>query len=237
MPDCLGGAWRGRRCEEGLEARERSDQGVRRASGGDGPDDVEEAPEPPLRPRALACLVSRDSELAYLLRSLIKLSPPPPPEEAAPRPRPGLHSRPCCSTFFQIERASDKGGPLNTTQHKKLIALWLSRFEGFCCRIASHCRSIAIRAGTQAAVCVREVCAQATRTTRSGALNDVRWTAAGLPCLTDDVQPRQLLEEHEIAPQDKCSVLRVGGKQGLREAEEEPPEPTQKVRGLCGRDS
>jgi len=39
---------------------------------------------PPLSPnprRALACLVSRDSELAYLLRSLIKLSssPPPPP--------------------------------------------------------------------------------------------------------------------------------------------------------------
>jgi len=30
------------------------------------------------RPRALACLVSRDSELAYLFRSLIKLSPPPP---------------------------------------------------------------------------------------------------------------------------------------------------------------
>jgi len=33
----------------------------------------------PLHPRALACLVSRDSELAYLLRSLIKFSPPPPP--------------------------------------------------------------------------------------------------------------------------------------------------------------
>ena len=122
---------------------------------------------------------------------------------------------------------------------KRLIALWFSRFERFCCRIALHCRSTAIRAGTQAAVCVREVCAQATRTTRSGAPNDatVRWTAAGLPCLPDDVQPRQLLQEHEIAPQDKRSVLRVGGKQGLREAEEVPPEPTQKVRGLCGRDS
>ena len=34
---------------------------------------------PPSKPRALACLVSRDSELAFLLRSLIKLSPPPPP--------------------------------------------------------------------------------------------------------------------------------------------------------------
>jgi len=35
-------------------------------------------PPRPLHPRALACLVSRDGELAYLLRSLIKLSPPPP---------------------------------------------------------------------------------------------------------------------------------------------------------------
>ena len=33
----------------------------------------------PLQPRALACLVPRDSELAPLLRSLIKLSPRPPP--------------------------------------------------------------------------------------------------------------------------------------------------------------
>jgi hypothetical protein len=44
-----------------------------------------------VNPRALACLVSRDSELAYLLRSLIKLSPPPPPpqpvEESYLRPR------------------------------------------------------------------------------------------------------------------------------------------------------
>jgi len=35
---------------------------------------LEGRPPPRLRPRALACLVSRDSELAYLLRSLIKLS-------------------------------------------------------------------------------------------------------------------------------------------------------------------
>jgi len=41
---------------------------------------VLEGRAPPLHPRALACLVSRDSELAYLLRSLIKLSPPPPHE-------------------------------------------------------------------------------------------------------------------------------------------------------------
>jgi len=34
---------------------------------------------PRSNPRALACLVLRDSELAYLLRSLINLSPPPPP--------------------------------------------------------------------------------------------------------------------------------------------------------------
>ena len=40
---------------------------------------------PPFRPRALACLVSRDSELAYLLRSLIKLSPPPPYLQRTPR--------------------------------------------------------------------------------------------------------------------------------------------------------
>jgi len=40
---------------------------------------VLEGSPPPLRPRALAYLVSRDSELAYLLRSLVKLSPPPPP--------------------------------------------------------------------------------------------------------------------------------------------------------------
>ena len=33
---------------------------------------------PPSNPRALACLVPRDSELAFLLRSLIKRSPPPP---------------------------------------------------------------------------------------------------------------------------------------------------------------
>jgi len=33
----------------------------------------------PSNPRALECLVSRASELAYLLRSLIKLSLPPPP--------------------------------------------------------------------------------------------------------------------------------------------------------------
>jgi len=32
----------------------------------------------PFNPRALACLVSRDSELAYLFRSLTKVSPPPP---------------------------------------------------------------------------------------------------------------------------------------------------------------
>jgi len=38
---------------------------------------VLEGRAPPLHPRALACLVSRDSELAYLLRSLIKLSLPP----------------------------------------------------------------------------------------------------------------------------------------------------------------
>ena len=38
---------------------------------------VLEGRAPALGPRALACLVSRDSELAYLLRSLIKLSPPP----------------------------------------------------------------------------------------------------------------------------------------------------------------
>ncbi len=31
----------------------------------------------PSNPRALACLVPRDSELAFLLRSLIKRSPPP----------------------------------------------------------------------------------------------------------------------------------------------------------------
>ena len=36
---------------------------------------------PPSNPRALACLVSRESELAFLLRSLIKRSPPPPPPE------------------------------------------------------------------------------------------------------------------------------------------------------------
>ena len=34
---------------------------------------------PPSNPRALACLVPRDSKLAFLLRSLIELSPPPPP--------------------------------------------------------------------------------------------------------------------------------------------------------------
>jgi hypothetical protein len=38
---------------------------------------VLEGRPPPLCPRALACLVSRDSELAYLFRSLIKLTPPP----------------------------------------------------------------------------------------------------------------------------------------------------------------
>ena len=32
----------------------------------------------PSDPRALACLVPRDSELAFLLRSVIKRSPPPP---------------------------------------------------------------------------------------------------------------------------------------------------------------
>ena len=32
---------------------------------------------PPSNPRAVACLVSRESELAFLLRSLIKRSPPP----------------------------------------------------------------------------------------------------------------------------------------------------------------
>ena len=36
-------------------------------------------PTSPSNPRALACLVSRESELAFLLRSLIKRSPPPPP--------------------------------------------------------------------------------------------------------------------------------------------------------------
>jgi hypothetical protein len=39
---------------------------------------------PPSNPRALACLVSRASELAYLLISLIKLSPPPPPSVQGP---------------------------------------------------------------------------------------------------------------------------------------------------------
>jgi len=42
------------------------------------------SPKAPLRPRALACLVSCDSELAYLLRSLIKLSPPPPRQKLLP---------------------------------------------------------------------------------------------------------------------------------------------------------
>ena len=40
---------------------------------------------PPSNPRALAGLVLRDSELAYLLRSLIKPSPPhPPPPSSSP---------------------------------------------------------------------------------------------------------------------------------------------------------
>ena len=43
----------------------------------------------PSNPRALACLVPRDSKLAFLLRSLIKRSPPPPP---------ATHGRPRDST-------------------------------------------------------------------------------------------------------------------------------------------
>ena len=38
---------------------------------------------PPSNPRALACLVSRESELAFLLRSLLKRSPPPNPRALA----------------------------------------------------------------------------------------------------------------------------------------------------------
>ena len=61
---------------------------------------VLEGQGPPLRPRALACLVSRDSELAYLLRSLIKLSPPPPSREQRARAGRQFMSKTCgCSTF------------------------------------------------------------------------------------------------------------------------------------------
>jgi len=39
---------------------------------------------PPSKPITLACLVSRDSESAYLLKSLIKVSPPLPPASLLP---------------------------------------------------------------------------------------------------------------------------------------------------------
>ena len=44
-------------------------------------------PPNPEQPRALACLTPRDSELASLVRSLIRLSPSPPPPDAGKKVR------------------------------------------------------------------------------------------------------------------------------------------------------
>ena len=68
---------------------------------------------PPSNPRALACLVSRESELA--LRSLIQRSLPPPPRagDAFRRPHLCLPPLPFCAAFT---RPAESWGPLHPAQ-------------------------------------------------------------------------------------------------------------------------
>ena len=56
-------------------------------------------------PRALACLVPRDSELASLLRSLIKRFPPPPPSS--------VEDEASINLFKGVEKGGDGGGTLD----------------------------------------------------------------------------------------------------------------------------
>ena len=71
-------------------------------------EEVLEGRGPPSNPRALACLVLRDSELAYLFRSLIKLSPPPPFSLSL--------------SAVVISRCAENGAALSEEEEKSLIS-------------------------------------------------------------------------------------------------------------------